>query len=455
MYKNKKVLIFGLGLSDGGLGMAEYFLKQGAQVTVTDMKSKKELKEPVKILSKYKNVKFHLGKHLEKDFIENDIIVRNPAIKPDNKYLRLAKNSGKEIVMEMSLFHKLSPCPIIGVTGSRGKSTTTTLIYEILKVGYKDNVFVGGNIGKSAIRNLPNLSKKNIVILELSSFQLDAMGESNVSPHIAVITNIYRDHIDWHGTKEEYINAKKQIFLHQSKKDYLVLNIDNEISKDFVDEAKGIVKTYSLKDRNANYYMDDNLNIYENGKILLRLNSPALEGKHNRYNMLAATATTRIYDIPIKYIKSVLESFKGLENRQEFIRELDGIKFYNDTCATSVEAINAMFERFGEEYKGKIVMIAGGVDKELDYDLILNNARKYLKALVLFKGSASEKINTIVGPYIDTHKYFSTMENAVDKAKEIAEDGDMIILCPGASSFNMFVNEFDRGKKFINYVNSL
>jgi UDP-N-acetylmuramoylalanine--D-glutamate ligase len=455
MYKNKKVLIFGLGLNDGGLGMAEYFLKQGAQVTVTDMKSKEELKEPVKILSKYNNIKFHLGKHLEKDFIENDIIVRNSAITPDNKYLRLAKNSGKEIVMEMSLFHKLAPCPIIGVTGTRGKSTTTTLIYEILKGVYKNNVFIGGNIGKSAIRELPNLSKNSIAVLELSSFQLNAMGESNVSPHIAVITNIYKDHIDWHGTKEEYINAKKQIFLHQSKKDYLVLNIDNEVSKDFTDEAKGIVKTYSLKNRNANYYMDDNLNIYENGKKLLQLNSPILEGKHNRYNMLATTATTRIYDIPIRDIKSVLENFKGLENRQEFIRELNGIKYYNDTCATSVEAINAMFERFGEENKGKIVMIAGGVDKGLDYELILNNARKYLKALVLFKGTASEKINTIVDPYIDTHKYFSTIKDAVDKAKQVSKQGDMIILCPGASSFNMFVNEFDRGKKFINYVNSL
>jgi UDP-N-acetylmuramoylalanine--D-glutamate ligase len=171
--------------------------------------------------------------------------------------------------------------------------------------------------------------------------------------------------------------------------------------------------------------------------------------------MLAATATTRIYDIPIKDIKNVLQSFKGLENRQEFIRELNGVKYYNDTCATSVEAINAMFERFGEEYKRKIVMIAGGVDKHLDYELVLNNARKYLKALVLFEGTASEKINKIVGPYINTYKYFSTMKDAVNKAKEIAEDGDMIILCPGASSFNMFVNEFDRGKKFVNYVNSL
>ncbi len=455
MYKNKKVLIFGLGLNDGGLGMAEYFLKKGAHVTVTDMKSKEELKEPVSILSKYGNVTFHLGEHIESDFIENDIVVRNPAIKPDNKYLRLARDSGKEIVMEMALFHKVSPCPIIGITGTRGKSTTTTLIYEILKEKYNEKVFLGGNIGKSAIRELPKLSKNDIAVLELSSFQLDGMGESKVSPHIAVVTNLYRDHIDWHGSMEEYIKAKKNIFLNQSKDDYLVVNIDNDITKKFVNDASSKVITFSLKDKDANYYMSDDLTIYENGKELLKLENPKLKGEHNYYNILASVATTRIYDISTETIKKVVEGFDGVPNRQEFVREVNGVKYYNDTCATSVEAMLAMFNRFGKEYKGKIVMIAGGVDKGLDYDLILNDMRKYLKSLVLFEGSASKKINTVVGPYIDTYKYFDSMKEAIEKARELASEGDMVILCPGASSFNMFINEFDRGKQFVDYVNSL
>jgi UDP-N-acetylmuramoylalanine--D-glutamate ligase len=454
-YKDKKVLIFGLGLNDGGLGMTEFFLKQGAHVTVTDMRSKEELAQPLEKLSKYDNITFHLGKHLEKDFTENDIVVRNPAIKPNNQYLQLAKNSGKEIVMEMALFHKVAPCPIVGVTGTRGKSTTTTLIYEIVKEKYKDKVFLGGNIGKSAIRQLDKFDKDSIVVLELSSFQLDSMGESKVSPHIAVITNIYQDHIDWHGSLEEYINAKKQIFLHQTKEDFLVLNMDDKVSKGFVDQAKGTVKTYSLENREANYYINKKSEIFENGKLLLTLKDPFLKGKHNHYNMLAAIATSRIYNISPKIIKSVLENFKGLECRQEFVREIDGVKYYNDTCATSVEAVNAMFERFGEEYRNRIVMIAGGVDKGLDYNLILNNMRKYLKALILFEGSASEEINKIAGAYIDTYKYFSDMKSAVDKAKEISTSRDMVILCPGASSFNMFLNEFDRGQKFVDYINSL
>jgi UDP-N-acetylmuramoylalanine--D-glutamate ligase len=435
--------------------MTEFFLKQGAHVTVTDMRSKEELAQPLEKLSKYDNITFHLGKHLEKDFTENDIVVRNPAIKPNNQYLQLAKNSGKEIVMEMALFHKVAPCPIVGVTGTRGKSTTTTLIYEIVKEKYKDKVFLGGNIGKSAIRQLDKFDKDSIVVLELSSFQLDSMGESKVSPHIAVITNIYQDHIDWHGSLEEYINAKKQIFLHQTKEDFLVLNMDDKVSKGFVDQAKGTVKTYSLENREANYYINKKSEIFENGKLLLTLKDPFLKGKHNHYNMLAAIATSRIYNISPKIIKSVLENFKGLECRQEFVREIDGVKYYNDTCATSVEAVNAMFERFGEEYRNRIVMIAGGVDKGLDYNLILNNMRKYLKALILFEGSASEEINKIAGAYIDTYKYFSDMKSAVDKAKEISTSRDMVILCPGASSFNMFLNEFDRGQKFVDYINSL
>ncbi|KUK76403.1 MAG: UDP-N-acetylmuramoylalanine--D-glutamate ligase [candidate division WS6 bacterium 34_10] len=455
MYENKKVLIFGLGLNDGGLGMAEYFLKEGALVTITDMKSEEELKAQIEVLSEYENVQFHLGRHIEKDFIEHDIIIRNPAIKPDNKYLRLARNSGKEIVMEMALFHKVASSPIIGITGTRGKSTTTTLIYEILKDVYKEKVFLGGNIGKSAIRELPNLSKHDIAVLELSSFQLDGMGESTVSPHIAVVTNLYKDHIDWHGSMDEYIKAKKNIFLHQIKDDYLVVNIDNDITKEFVDESPGKVITFSLKDKEANYYMDDDLNVYENGKEIFKLDNLKLKGEHNHYNILAAVSTARIYDIPVESIKKVVESFEGVTNRQEFVRELDGVKYYNDTCATSVEAMLAMFNTFGEKYKGKIVMIAGGVDKGLEYELLLNDMRKYLKSLVLFEGTASEKIDTVVGPYVDTHKYFDSMKGAIDKARELANEGDMVILCPGASSFNMFINEFDRGKQFVDYVNSL
>jgi UDP-N-acetylmuramoylalanine--D-glutamate ligase len=455
MYEGKKVLIFGLGLNDGGLGMAQYFLEQGAKVTITDEKTEKELAKPIEKLSKYKNVSYHLGGHIEKDFIENDIIVRNPAIKPNNEYLKIAREKKKEILMEMALFHKLTLCPTIGITGTRGKSTTTTLVYEILKKNYKEKVFLGGNIGKSAIREIENFDRDDIAVLELSSFQLDGMGETMVSPHIAVITNIYKDHLDWHTDIDEYIETKKNIFKFQKKDDYLVINIDNDITKKFVNDSKGKVITYSLKDKNADYYIDSNLNVFEKGKKLLTIENPILQGEHNWYNMICSIATTRIYDISVETIKEVIENFVGIPNRQEFVREIGGVKYFNDSCATSVEAIKAMFDRFGEKYKGKIVMIAGGVDKGLEYEILLGNMKKYLKALVLFEGTASEKIDEIVTPYVETYKYFSNMKDTIDQAQELSDKGDIVVLCPGASSFNMFLNEFDRGEQFVKYVNSL
>jgi UDP-N-acetylmuramoylalanine--D-glutamate ligase len=455
MYKDVKVLIFGLGLNDGGLGMAQFFLEQGAILTITDGKTQEELQEPLSKLSQYSNIMYHLGGHIESDFTDNDIIVRNPAIKPDNPYLEIARKAGKEIVMEMALFCKLTPTPVIGITGTKGKSTTTTLIYEIFKSVYGEKVLLGGNIGKSAIRELSNLSENMLSVLEISSAQLDGMGESKISPHVSVVTNIYEDHINWHGSMKEYIQAKKSIFLNQKENDYLVVNYDNHLTYEFIDEAKSNVLTFSLDEDDCNYYMDEDLNVYENEKLLLRLENLKLEGKHNLYNILGAIATARIYNISVENIKKVVENFTGVPNRQEYVREVDGVRYYNDTTATSVESMLAMFERFGEKNKGKIVMIAGGVDKGMDYRTVSVYMKKYLKALVLLEGTASEKMFEFVGDSIPVYHYFNNMRAAIDQARELAESGDMIILSPGGSSFNMFVNEFDRGNQFVEYVNSL
>lgn len=455
-FKNKKVLIFGLGLNDGGLGMTEFFLKQGAEVTITDGKTHEQLKPTLEKLKDYENkIILHLGGHKEEDFLRNDIIIRNPAIKPDNKYLEIAQKAGKQIEMEMSLFHKYSSCPIIGVTGTRGKSTTTTLIYEILKTKYGEKIFLGGNIGKSAIREIDKLKDDSLAVLELSSFQLDTMGKNNLSPHIAVVTNIYTDHQDWHPTMEHYIESKRNIYKNQEKDDYLVVNVDNDITKTFVNDCKSKTITYSLLDKNANYYLNEDLDVFENGKKLLNLSNSKLKGKHNLYNMLSAISTVRIYGIEVSEIQKVLTSFKGVHGRQELVREINGIKFYNDTTATSVEAVLAMFNTFGEEFKQKIIMISGGVDKGLDYSLLEDDMRKYLKSLVLLEGTASERIYRQLKGFNNIHKYYSDFKEAIHKAYDIAEEGDIVILCPGASSFNMFANEFDRGEKFVNYVKLL
>lgn len=456
LYKNKKVLIFGLGLNDGGLGMTEFFANQGALVTVTDNKSADDLQVTLDKLSSYPNITYHLGEIHESDFIDNDVIVQNPAIKSDNKYIVLARSLNKTIEMEMSLVHKLCPCPIIGITGTRGKSTTSALTFEFLKKEFGDRVVLGGNIGKSAIRELPKLTKDNIVVLELSSFQLDTMGKSGVSPNFALVTNMYPDHLNWHIDMADYIAAKKNIFLHQKFGDTTVLNLDNEITNEFTHEVKSKLVTFSLKNHTADYYMDDSRNVYERGSFLLDAGKALLTGEHNKYNILAAVSLARQFNASVNSILEVLKNYSGLAGRQQLVREINGVKYINDTTATSVEAMLALFERFGSDYSKRLILISGGFDKGLDYSRIRNLLTAHCKALVLFEGTASEKIASAVdGTSLKIEKYFNTMKDAAIKASSLATTGDVVILCPGAASFNMFKNEFDRGAQFDEVVKSL
>ncbi len=456
LFKNKKVLIFGLGLNDGGLGMTEFFASQGALVTVTDNKSADDLQVTLDKLSSYPNITYHLREILESDFTDNDIIVQNPAIRSDNKYILLARSLNKTIEMEMSLFHKLCPCPIIGITGTRGKSTTSALTFEFLRKEYGDRVLLGGNIGMSAIRELPKLTKDNVVVLELSSFQLDAMGKSGVSPNFALVTNMYPDHLNWHVDMTDYIAAKKNIFLHQKSGDTTVLNLDNEITNKFTYEVKSKLVTFSLKNHTADYYMDDSRNVYERGSFLLDAVKALLTGEHNKYNILAAVSLARQLNVSLNSILEVLKNYAGLEGRQQLVREINGVKYINDTTATSVEAMLALFERFGNDYSKRLILISGGVDKGLDYTRIRDLLISHCKALVLFEGTASDKIASAVdGASLKIEKYFNTMRDAVAKASSLATSGDLVILCPGAASFNMFNNEFDRGAQFNEVVKSL
>lgn len=456
LYKNKNVLIFGLGLNDGGLGMTEFFVGQGANVTVTDNKTASDLQATLDKLAHYTSITYHLGEILESDFITNDIIVQNPAIKPDNKYIQLARSLNKTIEMEMSLFHRLCPCPIIGITGTRGKSTTTALIYEMLNQAFGNRVLLGGNIGKSAIRELPKLTPDQLVVLELSSFQLDTMARAGLSPNYALITNIYEDHLNWHSDMTDYIKAKKTIFLYQHKQDVTLLNVDNEHTRSCVKDVPSTLLTFSLKDANATYYMDSTNCIYENKVFLVDTSSALLVGMHNKYNMLAAIALVRQFSVPAPTILEVLNTYTGLEGRQQFVREVNGIKYINDTTATSVEAMLALLDSYGKNYKKRLILISGGVDKGLDYARISQQLKTYCKAVVLFEGTASEKLSHILDTdVVQVESYFNSMQEALACATKIAVEGDLVVLCPGAASFNMFNNEFDRGSQFVNLVNKL
>jgi len=455
--KGKKVLVFGLGLSDGGAGIVDFLVDQGAQITVPDMKTRKELAPSLKRFDRYGDqVEYHLGGHMEEDFLTHDVIIRNPAVKPGNKWLKVAMDAEKTVEMEMSLFHQLAPCPIVGVTGTKGKSTTATLLYLFLQKFRGDKTLLAGNIGKSAVRELKNLTKDHLAVLELSSFQLAGMGLSCVSPHIAVVTNIYEDHLDWHPDMDDYIDAKKNIFNFQKKSDVAVVNRDNDIIGSFVEEILSRLITFSLDDKKADYYTDEEFNVYERGEKLLSIEDAILKGRHNIYNITAAVAAARIFEVDTGSILSVLREFSGVSGRQEFVREVGGVKFYNDTTATGLDAMLAALKRFGPEYFRKIVMISGGVDKRMNYAVIRRMMQNYVKAVVLLDGSASEKMaEVLAGTKVDVRKYYGDFEEAIHVAHSIASDGDMVILCPGASSLNMFVNEFDRGRQFNEIVTKL
>lgn len=458
-YKNKKVLIFGLGLNDGGLGMAEFFLEQGASLTITDGKTEEQLASTLEKLSKWTDkITYHLGGHIESDFREHDIIVRNPAIRPDNQYLEIARKAGIPIEMEMSLFMRLAPCKIIGISGTRGKSTTTTLVYLFLKEKYGDKVILAGNIGKSAIRELPNLNEENIVVLELSSFQLDAMRERKQSPNVALLTNIYQDHLNWHKDMEDYIDCKHTLFKFQKQNDIAVINIDDEranIAGNIVKISGAKLLTFSSENREANYYRSGQI-IYENQEQLLSFGNMILDGEHNYHNALGAIALARQFGVTSRQINSILNTFAGVDGRQQTIRELKGITFVNDTTATSLEAMIVALNRFGPKYPKKLILISGGVDKDLDYSKLAPLLTKFVKLIVLLDGTASEKIKAVAeNEGVASSGYFTVFKEAIEKAYKSATSGDCVVLCPGGASFNMFVNEFDRGKQYNKIVNEL
>lgn len=480
-FANQKVLVQGLGLNDGGVGMVKFFAEHGAIVKVTDLRTADILKDSLRALEvytrKYK-IEYVLGEHKPEDFKWADIVVRNPAVKRDNEYIQVARDNSAEIVMEMALFHKIAKGLKIGITGTRGKSTTTALIHEFVKAAVADNkipdynnVLLAGNIGKTAIAEVESLTDKSISVLEISSFQLDGMGEQKISPDIAVVTNMYPDHLNWHPDMEDYIETKKNIVRFQTKGDYAVINVQNDITKTFVDAVPGYLVTYALDKQyvqtcksqtEAQYWYDEKQNIiFENGEKLLDLSSIdiKLKGEHNRYNILAAIATARIFKIPVEIFENVLQNFTGLYGRQQLVRSVEGIDFYNDTTATTVEAVESAIRRFSSEYNkdsSHLIFISGGVDKGLDYHKLGQIMQSRVKAVVLFEGTASEKMQAeFKNAGIKTYGLYDQMSTAVQKARDIAVKGDAVILSPAGSSFNMFLNEWDRGKQFDDAVTTL
>ena len=451
--KFKKVAIIGLGVSN--LPLLDYMYEKNAKVTVFDEKEEKDIEK--NILEKLKNYKFDyfFGKNCFENLKGFDIIFRSPSFLPTRKELVEEEKRGAIITSEIEMLMKLTPATIIGVTGSDGKTTTTSLIYSILKnAGY--NTYLGGNIGIPLFTKLNEMKPNDIVVLELSSFQLMGM---DVSPHIGVITNITPNHLNIHKDYEEYINAKKNIFKYQNKDDYIILNYDNDITRNCAREAKSKVIFFSGKEKLENGFIVDNKIIKkcEDGirTHILDCKDVLLRGEHNFENIATAiAATSSLVDID-KSIDTIKE-FKAVEHRLEYVRTIDDVKWYNDSVSSSPTRTIAGLKSFDED----IVLIAGGYDKNLDYTPIAKPILKKVKTLILL-GQTSGKIFDAVKEEEEKENknidifMVNTLEEAVNLARKQAKVGEIVLFSPASASFDMFKNFADRGNKFKGLVNKL
>ena len=449
----RKVAIIGLGVSN--IPLIDYMNEKKAKVTIFDDREEKSI--PKEILEKIKTYKFDysFGKDCLKKLVNFDIIFRSPSCLPTKPELEIESKRGAIVTTEIEMLMKMCPCKIIGVTGSDGKTTTTSLINCILKkAGYK--TYLGGNIGTPLFTKLNEIKPQDIVVLELSSFQLMGM---DVSPNIGVITNITPNHLNIHKDYEEYIEAKKNIFKYQNENDKVVLNYDNEITNKCSKEAKSNVVFFSRKNKLENGFIVDNKIIKEckDGirEHILDTKDVILRGNHNYENIATAIAATRgLVDIDIA-VEAVKE-FKPVEHRLEFIREMGGTKWYNDSVSSSPTRTIAGLKSFDED----IILIAGGYDKNLDYTPIAKPIVDKVKGLILI-GQTSGKIFEAVKNELDKQNkklniyMCDNLEDTVNQAKKIAKPNQIVLFSPASASFDMFKNFADRGIKFKNLVNKL
>jgi UDP-N-acetylmuramoylalanine--D-glutamate ligase len=451
--KNRKVAIIGLGVSN--IPLLDYLYDKKANVTVFDSRTIDEIpKGTMDKITKY-SFKFSLGQYYLEKLSGFDLIFRSPSCLPTLPQLVEEEKRGAIITTEIELVLKMTPSTVIGVTGSDGKTTTTTLIYEILKhAGY--NCFLGGNIGTPLFTKINEMKQDDIVVLELSSFQLMGM---EVSPNISVITNITPNHLNIHKDYDEYIEAKKNIFKYQSKKGTLVINYDNQITTTFDKEANGNVIYFSSKTKLDNgFIVDDNI-IKESEagirKHILNVKDIKLRGVHNFENICTALAATSTL-VDVETAAEAITNFKGVEHRLELVREVDGVKWYNDSVSSSPTRTIAGLNSYDEE----IVLIAGGYDKNLDYTPIAKPIINKVKTLILL-GQTSGKIFEAVKKEMENQNkqlkiyMCNTLEETVLLAQKTVKPGQIVLFSPASASFDMFKNFADRGEKFKNLVNKI
>ena len=479
--------MLGLGLLGRGLNDAKFLAECGADLIITDLKKAEDLAPTLKKLEKYKKpskgragIKYVLGEHRLEDFKNRDFILKAAGVPLDSPYINEAKKNNIPVEMDESLFAKIvsgchsradgnpdfknlkmDPPPeagrrsfqrddresgikIIGITGTRGKTTTTYLIYEILKkaeskLGCK--VYLGGNIkGLATLPLLKKVKSGDIVVMELSSWQLQGFGDSKISPDISVFTNLLPDHLNYYlkvakdekEATQKYFDDKSKIFSNQKKENFLILN--TLIKKEIKNRHKGKIESKII--------MTDESQI-DGWKFKVK-------GKHNIQNILQAIEVAKLLGVDIKTIKKVVENFSGVEGRQEFLREYKGVKIYNDTTATTPDATIVALKSLGDKIRKNVVLIMGGADKTLGMSELIKEIPKYCKKVFLLPGTGTEKVKDKIDGVV-----MENLSEAVLEALKWVKKGDILLFSPGFASFGMFKNEFDRGEQFTKMIKNL
>jgi UDP-N-acetylmuramoylalanine--D-glutamate ligase len=421
----KRVTVAGLGRFGGQIAAARWLCGQGATVLVTDKDSAEKLADSVKQLQGLA-IEFQLGGHRDQDFASTDLIVASPALAPKNPYLQIAHAAGVPITTEIRLFIERCPAKIIGVTGTKGKSTAAAMLNKILSAQFR--TWIGGNIGRSLLPELGNIKTSDLVVLELSSFMLEHLREARWSPHVAVVTMISADHLEWHGSADAYVDAKKNILRFQGPQDYAVLNEEDPGSAALAREAPGKIIFFGLRNRKR-----------------FDLQVP---GEHNQLNAQAAFTAASIFGVDFSQAQTALADFHGLPHRLQLIHESNSVRWFNDSIATIPDAAIAALQSFPPR---KVIQIVGGYDKGLPITALCAALIDRAKA-VLCIGTTGEKIAEHIeqSPRESTAPAYRChdLKTAANIARSIATPGDVILLSPGFASYDQFVNFEQRGEEF-------
>ena len=447
--KGQRVLVMGLGVFGGGVGAVRFLVREGAVVTVTDLRSERELGASVRALDGLP-VAFVLSGHEEADFQNADLIVANPAVPRSSRFLQVAESAGVPITSEICLFVERCPAPVIGITGSSGKTTTTSLLGDMLK--RKDGrTLIGGNIGGSLLDALDILHCDATipVVLELSSFQLDRLGELPWSPHIAVLTNFAPNHLDVHGSLKAYRKAKQQITAHQSRGDWAVVNgEDAEVSR-WPGNGQRVV--FAIEGDGQVFVRDGKIQhaLWGAARTVCSANELSLRGQHNLANALAATGAALLCGVAETDIAKILHTFEGVPHRLEQVAEIDGVLYVNDSIATTPDRTQTALEAFDKP----IVLIAGGYDKGIAFDELGTAIAEQVAHLIVM-GETGDAIADATKGAPAIHRV-ENLAAAMACATRLAQPGDVVLLSPASASYDQFRNFEERGEQFRAWVGKL